>query len=330
MLNKEIHAAFSIGSKKLCWLAKACGSRCVLRMKDPSPNPPLGEKDIASMIEELFLGPYANTIFSAAVNDEEPLEHPGMLQYALKLFYRGNRVSYFGFVTSGKQVDQWTARYRIKGKPFSFIAFSWDRASTGLHVEPRCEEALFELLELKKYGGTERLVVNTLFTKDNMEEVVALGRTLDTLAHNGLSAPINQWTVGPLLEKKNGRLVPSVSVQDIKRMRDLLVKNFPRSKQFPAMSVLLETPYREHHQLTRKPAPLYFRSHHKIGDSRVILGAHTDVHGYFFQVNGKGEIDDIETFAKTSVNPAYGLYTKNKLNKLLKGLVQVRKQARST
>ena len=82
-------------------------------------------------------------------------------------------------------------------------------AGKELHVERQNEKLLQQLLSLKEAGGTEMALVNSVFTEDNHDDVVALGRSI-------CSSGIDQWGIAPLLASRQRRLFPAVSLDSIK------------------------------------------------------------------------------------------------------------------
>lgn len=269
----------------------ACGSRCFLQAR----KAPTGRFD-AERIYEAFdeILESGHLIRHFGVPGMEPLATPEIL-FGLLERYHGRapdaRPRTFNIITSGYQLNRFKERFQDLWIDGLYISVD-DFASSNLRSAGSGRMALESGLAVRALGGCRKLCVNTVFTGDNSEAVLAIAKSLK-------DCHVDQMVISPMMHSNGSRMVSSVSESRILEFAEVAAAD----RLIDGLTILIEV----------QPATLAFASkaesidwegewsaRYQMADSNVYLLA-INKDSPFLRIRWDGQILTQDEFLKVGL-----------------------------
>lgn len=306
-----------------CSYTATCGDRCILNNVRVAAKP-ISEREILLAAFEFIEN--GSTIRHFAIPGKEPLESPTLLFDIVERYHntpREQRPGTIGIITSGLKLSGNTRLFQEFS--LDWMILSVDAEKTGLRIYGNSLKALDIALELRGKEKVKRLNVNTVLTRDNIDEVIKIGRSLEE------RGKVDQWSVGGMLNPNGGSMVHALSVADHARQLDRITAEFGNGR----MQVVFVTDHSRLEEVTRKK--ILEREMDKWRTElrrapNVMATAANPREGYFMRLRYDGQLLAKADFGKIGLREGrYGRYEPGKISKLMNQFAQLRteKQAKS-
>jgi len=298
---------------KDCQLTKICGDDCILNMIEGSL--PDARQISSEMVIEVAQEVIDNgqNVRHLAITGKEPLDTPEVLFDILRRYRKASeetRPGRVGVITSGLKLRQCMAD--LVKWPLDWCEVSLDTSASGLHIEKTQQRLLDDLMALRQAGGTAMTQVASVFTGENMEALLELGRRVG-------EAGVDQWVLGTKLESHNGVLSPSVPTDVIKRFVNRVVGDLVDVKS----AILYGLELDEWQILTGQRVADRWRVEHWVNDRVCLVAANFD-EGYFVRLRWDGELINKQDFRRLGTEQGYfGTYVPGRLAEVLQTFAKV-------
>jgi hypothetical protein len=312
-LNEEQTILANIEITAACRWRERCSDRCILEVVNSRAGKPMEESKVMAAGAELVRSPQSRRVRHLGVVGREPLEAPGVLLGLLRLWHGTPaevRPGTFGVITAAAgPLAEFAPSFA--DNPMTWLNVSIDTAAVGLRAAANAGPLLKSALKVRELGGTEAVGVNTLLTPDNLEEVVGIGRQVER-------AGVDQFSIGPFLVARAGRMEPLAGAPDFRRAVDRLAAEFAGT----AMQVRFEVDYHEMVALVGDEDRLRngeqrWRHEYPVTD-RLMLIATNPRQGHFLRVRWDGSLLSKRDFRTVGLEQGmFGSYRPGRVEELL-------------
>ena len=312
-LTEDQNILINIESTGSCHFTKRCGDRCILNMVNSKARAPMSPDTVLQIADEIFSSPSSHRIRHVGAVGKEVMDAPELLGEIAKLWHRTlafRRPGTLGMISAAAEPMVKFAP-RFAENPLSWLNISIDTSAVGLRTQSNAEPLLASALHLRKAGGVLAVGVNTLLTGGNLDQVIEIGRRVER-------AGVDQWSIGPFLVPRDGRMEPVAETADFRRAIDRVMAEFADSP----MNILFEMDYTELLALVGDEARLRdgrTRWRHEYSVSQCMkLIATNPREGFFLRVRWDGELLAKHDFRTVGLEHGrYGSYQPGRITELL-------------
>ena len=224
----------NIETTSTCGFSRTCAGSCLLNQLNSQARPALGRPKVLELAREFINSPQSHRIRHFCALGMEVMDDAESLFEILRYWHAtpaSNRPGTFGIITANAAGLRRHAR-NFAENPLSWLVISLDVASVGLRSQTNENSLLLSALDLRSASGTQALGVNTLITRENLSEVVALGHRIEHKA-------LDQWSLAPFLTPQNGRMKSTMSRDDYLRVIERVSNEFSAT----SMQIILDLDY---------------------------------------------------------------------------------------
>lgn len=317
-LNEHRSVLVNLEINNKCSYTVTCGDNCILNAIMPKSTPITELETLHAAFEIITNGA---TVRHFAIPGKEPLESPELLLKILHRYYgtpHEQRPGTIGIITSGLMLKKNTPIFQAF--PLNWMNLSVDTQATGLRVPQNSLKALDHALELKENGGVCKLGINTILTRDNIQDVIEIGKKLEERG-------VDQWSVGGMLVSDGKSMIHTLSASEHREFFGRITAEFSGSK----MQVLFVTDNAHLDEITGKQAPNEalprWRTEIDMAPSIRVMALNPS-EGYFFRFRWDGQLLKKSDFGKVGLKEgSYGRYSPGKIAELLKDFRNLRRDS---
>lgn len=313
-LTEDRQVLVNLEINKDCELTKICGDSCFLNLVEQSlPGiRNLSSADVLTAAREVIdNGRYVRHL---ALVGKEPLDTPELLFEILRYYHESpidTRPGTIGINTSGLQLRKLSSQF--VHLPIDWCAVSVDTSASGLHVERLNRQLVEDLLQFCESGATEMALVNTVFTEDNHEVIIDLGKWI-------CASGIDQWALSTMMKPSNGRMTLGVSQATASKLLDRVISELADVD----CQILFEVELDELRRRSDEELPDRWRIEHNIEGTNVWLVSPNFGKGYFVRMRWDGQLLTKQDFLQLGLTQStFGQYSPGRFAEVLSQFARI-------
>ena len=312
-LTEDQNILINIETTASCRFTKRCGGHCILNMVNSKAREPMSHEMMLQIAEEIFSSPHSRRIRHVGAVGKEVLDAPALLLEIARLWHRTpsfRRPGTLGMISAAAEpMNKFASSFAEN--PLSWVNISIDSTAVDLRTQANAEPLLASALHIRKVGGVQAVGVNTLLSRGNLDQVIEIGRRMER-------AGVDQWSIGPFIAPRNGRMEPVAETADFRRAIDRVMAEFADSP----MNILFEMDYAELLALVGDEARLRdgrnrWRHEYPVSRSLKLIATNPRA-GFFLRVRWDGELLAKHDFRTIGLEHGrYGSYHPGRITELL-------------
>ncbi len=302
-----------------CPHTNICGQTCYINAVAPVGKAPLSPEQVLIAAREVLES--GETVRHLVLPGMEVFESAELLLRIVEEFHGASIDTRPGDISIITASSAGLKRYasRLADTPLSVVNISMDTAESGLR-SPRSNGPLLDAaLDLKRGGGTALVGVNTVLTDLNLAAAIEIGRQVQ-------GAGVDQWSLGPLLRRQDGRMESVLSAAQLRRIIDRVSEEFAGSGleivfdlDLPLMRGLVDVP-----GMLAASAERWRYEYEWPGAPNILLEAGNSRPGYFVRLDWTGQLMSKEDYRWVSRPGSYGQYAPGRISGLIEQFRELR------